>query len=151
MKTDFYGRSSRALHYKETEYDLYETLNISTFKSYITQRHIKFYHSMRHGSSPLFSFVRAPSRSCWHHSRVIDINNQHTIHLHRWRLIWHPNSLLMQRPHTLCIKKFSTEMISRFLRFLFCYSSYNPTVGTVSHFYHTTLYLCMIFMLYYFL
>ena len=27
-------------------------------------------------------------------------------------------------------------------RFLFCYSSYNPTVWT--HFYHTTLYLCMI-------
>ena len=34
-----------------------DTLNISTVKSYITQRHIKFHHSMRHMSSPLFHFL----------------------------------------------------------------------------------------------
>ena len=74
-----------------------DTLNISTAKSYITQRHIKFYHSMHRMSSPLFSLVRAPTRTFWHHSRIIDITRQDTDHLHRCRLTQHHNSLLMQR------------------------------------------------------
>lgn len=60
-----------------------DTLKITTVKSYITQRHIKFFHDMRHMSSPLFSVIRAPTRTTWHQSRIIDITQQHTDHLHR--------------------------------------------------------------------
>jgi len=61
-----------------------DTLHISTVKSFITQRHIKFYHNMHHIPSPLFSLVRAPTRTCWHQSRIIDITQEQTDHLHRW-------------------------------------------------------------------
>ena len=40
-----------------------DALNISTVKSYITQRHVIVYRSMPHMSSPLFLVVRAPTRT----------------------------------------------------------------------------------------
>ena len=107
-----------------------DTLNISTVKSYITQQHINFYLPMRHMSLPLFSLVRAPRRTFWHHSRIIDIKKQHSDHLHRWRRIRPHNSLLMQRQFAL--KHFTRTWFKLSERFLFCYSSYNPTVGTFS-------------------
>jgi hypothetical protein len=59
------------------------TWNISTVKGYITQNYIKFYDNIQHMSSPLFSIIRPPTRTIWHASRIIDITQQPTDHLHR--------------------------------------------------------------------
>ena len=98
-----------------------DALNILTGKSYITQRHIKFYHSMHHISSQLFSLVRAPTRTRWHHSRIIDITRQHADHLHRWRHI------------RLCFKNFYMDMISRFLHKEFYFTANRHTILQYEH------------------
>jgi hypothetical protein len=63
------------------------TWNISTVKGYITQNYIKLYDTIQHMSSPLFSIIRPPTRTIWHASRIIDITQQPTDHLHRWKII----------------------------------------------------------------
>ena len=59
--------------------------NILTVKSHITQNYIKFYDTILQMSSPLFSIIWPLNRTIWHNSRMIDITEQSTGHLHRWR------------------------------------------------------------------
>jgi Reverse transcriptase (RNA-dependent DNA polymerase)/Endonuclease-reverse transcriptase len=63
--------------------DIRRHWNINTTKDYITQRYIKFYNSLPSSGSPLFSVIQPPTRTTWHNSRIIDITNTETEHLHR--------------------------------------------------------------------
>jgi hypothetical protein len=51
-------------------------------------------------SSPLFSPVRPPICTFWHHSRIIDITREHIDHPYRWGIRLH-DTQLMQGPHAL--------------------------------------------------
>ena len=77
-----------------------DTLKISTVLSYITQRQIKFFHAMRHLSSPLFSVIRAPTRTAWHRSRIIDITQQYTDYPHQLGFLWQHCTSIQRTTHS---------------------------------------------------
>ena len=72
LKTDFYGRASQALRYLFMR----GTLNFSTV--YQTTHQFFLLHASELAT---IGAVRAPTRTCWHRSRIIDITRLHTTYI----------------------------------------------------------------------